>query len=183
MLHFLFHCLLMIFVLFKLWCLSFGHDLYWSCLYYNCWRRQWQANPVLLPGNPLGKRSLVGCRLWCRTESDMTEATSRSSSKLRLWQLCQFSSATQLCLPICDPMDGSTPGFPVHHQLLELAQTHVHRVGDAIQPSHPPFPFFSCLQSVPVSGSFQMSQCFPLSGKLLELQHQSFQWIFRTDFI
>ena len=49
----------------------------------------------------------------------------------------EFSSVTQLCLTLCDPMDCSTPGFPVHHQLPELAQTHVHWVGDAIQPSHP----------------------------------------------
>jgi len=49
----------------------------------------------------------------------------------------QFSSVTQLYLTLCDPMDCSMPGFPVHHQLLELTQTHVHRVGDAIQPSHP----------------------------------------------
>ena len=49
----------------------------------------------------------------------------------------QFSSITQLCLTICDPMDCRTPGFPVHHQLRELAQTHVHQVGDAFQPSHP----------------------------------------------
>ena len=48
-----------------------------------------------------------------------------------------FSSVAQLCLTLCDPMDCSTPGFPVHHQLPELAHTHVHRVGDAIQPSHP----------------------------------------------
>ena len=49
----------------------------------------------------------------------------------------QFSSVAQSCLTLCDPMDYSTPGFPVHHQLPELAQTHVHRVSDAIQPSHP----------------------------------------------
>ena len=49
----------------------------------------------------------------------------------------QFSSAAQLCLTLCDPMDCSTPGLPVHHQLLEYTQTHVHWVGDAIQPSHP----------------------------------------------
>ena len=49
----------------------------------------------------------------------------------------QFSSATQSCLTLCDPMNRSTPGLPVHHQLLEFTQTHVHRVGDAIQPSHP----------------------------------------------
>jgi len=48
-----------------------------------------------------------------------------------------FSSVTQSCLTLCDPMDCNMPGFPIYHQLLELAQTHVHRVGDAIQPSHP----------------------------------------------
>ena len=50
---------------------------------------------------------------------------------------CQFSSASQSCLTLCDPMNRSTPGLPVHHQLLEFTQTHVHRVSDAIQPSHP----------------------------------------------
>ena len=49
----------------------------------------------------------------------------------------QFSSATQSCPTLCDPMNHSTPGLPVHHQLLEFTQTHVHRVGDAIQLSHP----------------------------------------------
>ena len=49
---------------------------------------------------------------------------------------CHFSSVTQSCLTLCDPMDCSTPGFPIHHQLPELAQTHVHQVSDTIQPSH-----------------------------------------------
>ena len=49
----------------------------------------------------------------------------------------QFSSVAQLCLTLCDPMNCSTPGLPVHHQLLHFTQTHVHRVGDAIQTSHP----------------------------------------------
>ena len=48
-----------------------------------------------------------------------------------------FSSVTQSCPTLCEPMDCSTPGFPVHHQLRELAQTHVPQIGDAIQPSHP----------------------------------------------
>ena len=55
----------------------------------------------------------------------------------------QFSSVTQSCPTICDPMNRSTPGLPVHHQFLEFTQTYVHQVGDAIQPSHPlssPFP-------------------------------------------
>ena len=50
---------------------------------------------------------------------------------------CQFSSVAQFCPALCNPMDCSTPGFPIHHQLLELAQTHVHQVSDAIQASHP----------------------------------------------
>ena len=49
----------------------------------------------------------------------------------------QFSSVTQSCPTLCDPMNWSTPGLPVHHKLLEFTQTHVHRVGDAMQPSHP----------------------------------------------
>ena len=52
-------------------------------------------------------------------------------------QVIQFSSVAQSCPALCDPMDCSMPGLPVHHQLLELAHTHIHRVCDAIQPSHP----------------------------------------------
>ena len=63
------------------------------------------------------------------------------------------------------PMDCSTPGLPVHHQLPELIQTHVHRVGDAIQLSHPVVPFSSCPQSFPASGSFPVSQFFASSGQ------------------
>ena len=51
--------------------------------------------------------------------------------------IVQFSSVTQSCPTLCDPMNHSTPGLPVHHQLLEFTQTHIHRVSDAIQPSHP----------------------------------------------
>ena len=51
--------------------------------------------------------------------------------------VAQFSSVTQSCPTLCDPMNCSTPGLPVHHQLPEFIQTHIHRVGDAIQPSHP----------------------------------------------
>ena len=61
----------------------------------------------------------------------------------------QFISVAQSCPTLCDPMDGSTPGLPVHHQLPEFTQTHVHWVGDAIQPSHPlssPSPTFNLSQ-------------------------------------
>ena len=53
------------------------------------------------------------------------------------WATVQFSSVAQSCLTLCNPMNHSKPGLPVHHQLPEFTQTHVHRVGDAIQPSHP----------------------------------------------
>ena len=75
------------------------------------------------------------------------------------------SSVVQACPTLCDPMDCSTPGFPVHLQLPELAQTHVNPVGDAVQPSHPVVPFSSRLQSFPASGAFPMSQFFASGGQ------------------
>ena len=78
----------------------------------------------------------------------------------------KFSSVARSCLTLWDPVDYRTPGLPVHHQLQEFTQTHVHWVSDAIQPSHPLIiPLCSCLQSFPASGSFQMSQFFT-SGSL-----------------
>ena len=100
--------------------------------------------------------------------------------------LVGISSVAQSCPTLCNPMDCSTPGFPVHHQLPELAQIHVYRVSDAIQPSHPlsspspPAPNPSQHQSL-----FQWVNSLHKVAKVLEfqLQDQSFQWIFRTDFL
>ena len=75
----------------------------------------------------------------------------------------QFTSVTQSCLTLCNPMNHSTPGLPVHHQLLESTQNHVHRVGDAISSSV--VPISSCPQSIPASGSFPMSQLFTWGGQ------------------
>ena len=61
----------------------------------------------------------------------------RKKTRIVIYKVLQFSSVTQLCLTLCNPMNHSTPGLPVHHQLMESTQTHVHRVSDAIQPSHP----------------------------------------------
>ena len=77
----------------------------------------------------------------------------------------QFSTVTQSCLTLCDSMDYSMPGFPVHHQHLEFTQTHTHGVSDAIQPYHPLAPVSSHLQSFPASGFFQMSQVFATGGQ------------------
>ena len=59
------------------------------------------------------------------------------SDDMLVAQSVQFSSVAQLCLTLCNPINPSTPGLPVHHQLPEFTQTHTHRVGDAIQPFHP----------------------------------------------
>ena len=81
----------------------------------------------------------------------------------------QFISVTQSCLTLCDPMDCSTPGFPVHHQLPEPAQTQVHRVSDAIQPSHPLSSPSPPTFSFPASGSFPVSQFFASGGQSIEV--------------
>ena len=96
----------------------------------------------------------------------------------------QFSSVAQLCPALCNPMDCSTPGLLLHHQLLEFTQTHVHWVGDAIKPSRP-LSFSFCLQSFPTSGSFQMSQLFASGGQstVVSASTSVLQWIFRTDFL
>ena len=94
-----------------------------------------------------------------------------------------FSLVTQSCLTLYDPMDCSTPGLPVHHQLPELTQTHVHWVSDTIQPSHPllspspPAPNLSQYQGLFKWVSFSHEVASVLE---FQLQHQSFQWIFRT---
>ena len=98
----------------------------------------------------------------------------------------QFSSVAQLCPTLCDPMNCSMPGLPVHHQLLEFTQTHVHQVSDAIQPSHPllspspPAPNPSQRQSL-----FQWVISSHEVAKVLEfqLQHHSFQRTPRTDLL
>ena len=107
-------------------------------------------------------------------------------NSFKLERMNQFSSVAQSCPILCDPMHCSKPGLPVHHQLPEFTQIHVHWVGDAIQHLILCRPLSSHLQSFPASVSFQMSQLFASDkAKVLELQlqHQSFQWIFRADFL
>ena len=81
-------------------------------------------------------------------------------------------------------MDCSTPGFPVHHQLLELVQTHVHQVNDAIQPSHLVIPFY-CLPSFPASGSFPMSQFFESGDQSIGVSASAYSGLisFRIDWL
>ena len=131
----------------------------------------WQAGslPLAPPGKPMENPVLVKCH-------------EHGSFPLEL----QFSSVAQSCPTLCDPMDCSTPGLPVHHQIPEFTQTHVHRVSDAIQPSHPLLspspPAFNLSQH---QGLFKWVSSSHQVVKVLEfqLQHQSLQWIFRTDLL
>ena len=98
----------------------------------------------------------------------------------------QFSSVTQSCPTLCNLMDYSMPGFPVHHQLPKPTQIHVHWIGDAFQPSRPLSspspPTFNLSQNQDlfkwVSSSHQVAKVLEL-----QLQHQTFQWMFRIDFL
>ena len=132
-----------------------------------------------------------------------TSQTGNSRSKWKIWLLVisasqsyyktsllfnsiQFSAVIQSCPTLCNTMDCCTPGFPVHHQLLELAQTHVHQVGDAIQPSQPlSFPSPPAFNLSHHQSLFQWVGSLHQVAKVLEfqLQRQSFQWIFRTDLL
>ena len=103
----------------------------------------------------------------------------------RFFSSVQFSSVTQLCLNLCDPMNRSTPGLPVHHQLPEVTQTQVHQVGDAIQPSHPLSSPSYAPNPSQHQGLFWRVNSSHEVAKVLEfqLQYQSFQWTPRTDLL
>ena len=121
-----------------------------------------------------------------RGRQEKKKKGSIKGENLRLYYLSQFSSVAQSCPTLWDPMDCSTPGLPVHHQLPEITPTHVHRVGDAIQLFHPLSspspPAFNLSQH---QGLFQWVSSSHQVAKVLEfqLQHQSFQWTLRTDLL
>ena len=116
------------------------------------WSRKWQPIPIFLPGIFHGQRNLVGLQSMGsqtvgHTEHTYTHTMSTSSmpggvqvmwdSSHEEGRSVQLSSVTQLCPTLYNPMNRSTPDLPVHHQLREFIQTCLHRVSDAIQPSHP----------------------------------------------
>ena len=125
-----------------------------------------------------------------RFSEGMKAFISLSMSRLLGWfykgSSVQFSSVVQSCPTLCVPITCSTPGLPVHHQVLEFTQTHVHRAGDDIQPSHPlPSPSPPAPNPSQHQGLFQWVNSLHELAKVLEfqLQDQSFQWTPRTDFL
>ena len=110
---------------------------------------------------------------------------SHAGTLIHRCQLRCCRSVAQSCPTRGDPMDCSTPGLPVHHQLPEYTQTYIYWVGDAIQPSHPLLssspPTFN-LPSIRVFSSESVI-CISWPNNGVSAQHQSFQWTFRTDFL
>ena len=131
---------------------------------------------------------------WDRVEKSKNLSTSPTVSDVQtFWELnelpilllsVQFSSVAQSCPILCSPMYHSTPGLPVHHQLPEFTQTHVHCVGDAIQLSHPlSSPSPPALNLSQHQGLFKWVSLLHQVAKVLEFQLQlNIQWIFRTAF-
>ena len=140
-----------------------------------------QENALVIPNTLFQqhKRRLYTWTRWSTLKSDWLY-----SLQSKMEKLYKFSSVTHSSPTLCNPMNRSTPGLPVHHQLPEFTQTHVHQVTDAIQPSHllsspsPPAPSPSKHQSL-----FQLVNSSHEVAKVLEFQpqHQSFQWTPRTD--
>ena len=120
-----------------------------------------------MPAAGIGQHNGHSSSPWqCLTTHRTTNAS--KDEQVRLWSFTsvQFSSVTQSCPTLCDPIDCSTPGLPVLHQFSELAQTHVHQLTRWCHPdiSSSVIPFSSCLQSIPASGSFLMSRLFTSGG-------------------
>ena len=154
------------------------------------WRGKWQPTPVFLPGKSYGERHLLGYspKSWTQLSDYSKCVPTGNYFSLCIWDWryissAQFSSVAQSCLTLCDPMDHSTPGLPVHHQLPGFTQTHLHWVGDAIQPFHPLSSPSSAFNLSQHQGLFKWVSSSHQVAKVLafQLQHKSFQWISRTD--
>ena len=130
-----------------------------ACQFYGCWQKtrsslakerhhSWQSRQHALHGCISSSCLLSSTRMMpsglgrdCAHNGFLSQL--RNSKAFFQFSSVQFSPVAQLCPALCDPMNCSTPVLPVHHQLPEFTQTHIHQVGDAIQPSHPlssPFP-------------------------------------------
>ena len=129
----------------------------------------------------LGRKSMTNLESTLKSR-DITLPTKVCLVKTMVFPV-QFSSVTQT---LCDPMNRSTPGLPVHHQFPEFTQTHVHWVCDAIQPPHPlSYPSPPAFNLSHHQGLFKWVSSSHQVAKVLEfpLQHPSFQWITRTDLL
>ena len=139
---------------------------------------------VAMPSSRGSSQARNQTRVSCIVGGFFTSCTTREAPQQLI--SISISSVAQSCPTLCDPMNHSTPGLPVHHQLPEFTQTQVHRVGDAIQPSHPlSSPSLPAPNPSQHQGLFQWVNSSHEVAKVLEfqLQHQSFQRTPRTDLL
>ena len=156
----------------------------WEKEYASYWRGQEDHKILWLDNNKITQ--IRSNRLELRVPVRKPPKCQTVGSSLGKQASVSGSSVTQSCLTLCNPMDCSTPDLPVHHQLPELAQTYVHWVSDAIQPSHPLYsPSPSTLNLSQHQGLFQWVSSSHLVAKVLELQLQDqlFWWKSRTHFL
>ena len=150
--------------------------------------RSWVKNSPVVTKGERG-RDKFGINRWhCYIQKKKQQELLHSTGNAIQYLLItyQFSSVPQSCPTLCGPMNHSTPGLLVHHQLPESTQTHVHQVRNAIQLSHSPLsPSPPAVNLSQHEGLFKWVSSSHQVAKVLEpqLQHQSFQWIFRTDFL
>ena len=168
-------------LVFNFWIYDFYLSFIHSYNYLYIFNSLWKANIVFFWLVLLfsEKHFQLICKLFCYLfcVQGLQYSSLMTHAALSILKSIQFSSVTQSCLTLCNPMDCSTPGLPVHQQLPEFTQVHVHWVGDAIQPSHP-------LSSSSPAPNPSQHQCLiqwvsPSNqvAKVLEFQfqHQSFQ--------
>ena len=138
----------------------------------------WRQNNTLLNNQQIAEEMEKEIKI-CIEVNENENTTTQNLS-------IQFSSVIQSCPNICNPIYHSTPRLPVHYKLQEFNQTHIHWVSDTIQPSdHLPFPSPPALNISQHQGLFKWVSSSHQVAKVFEtqLQHQSFQWTFRTDIL
>ena len=138
-----------------------------------------------IKGWQIGKEVKLSLFAVLYTENPLRFSQKTSGTNQWIWWVCSCCSVTEWCPTLdCNPTDHSTPGFPVLHYLPEFAQTHATESMNAIQPFHPLSPVspfaFNLSQH---EGIFQWDSSSHQVAKILEHQHQPFQWIFRADFL
>ena len=164
------------------WEKIFANDVTDKGLVSKIYRQLMMLNSIKT-NNPINKWAKDLSRYFSKEDIQMAKRHMKRCSTLLI---IQFSSVAQSYLTLCDPMNRSMPGLPVHHQLPESTQSHVHWVGDAIQPSHPlSSPSPPALNLSQHQGLFKWVSSLHQVAKVLEfqLQHQSFQWTPRTDLL
>ena len=162
---------------------AWGRPGFNTCVRKIPWRRERLSTPVFWPGEFHG---LYGVTYGvAKSQIRLSESFSILKSIMNTVSLGSVQSLSRAWL-FATPWTAAMPGLPVHHRLPESTQTHVHWVGDAIQPSHPlSSPSLPALNLSQHQGLFQWVSSSHQVAKILrfQLQYQSFQWIFRTDFL